>query len=397
MACQMPELDGYHATAEIRRQEGATRHTPIIALTAHATKRDRARCLAAGMDDYITKPFTSHLTHAALDDALQRALERRSHARARRGSPPRARVRPPRKRLAAVLDRSRLEHISRTCAARAERLADVFMRGARASAVSPTPKLPATQRPCGASRTLSRALPQPSEQHECIKRATDSARPPRAAGPPTCRPTRRIPRARSRLLGSPSRRQTEGQATNDGMTHPGQAPVTGRPRPLPTAMRPCAPCRWRSRASSRVPRRGSRRGRGDRTRRDTQTRRRDPRRQHAGRRRDPRNPCRPRPLTRDRDRDPIGRRDTQRRNRPLPRSRIHFTNGTLHVQGRPYWQWSASSAETIRRRVPAGSRQLVSATRPAPTSLDSRCGLLTGAASLSPGRGWRCVARIVVG
>jgi len=131
MACQMPELDGYHATAEIRRQEGATRHTPIIALTAHATKRDRARCLAAGMDDYITKPFTSHLTHAALDDALQRALERRSHARARRGSPPRARVRPPRKRLAAVLDRSRLEHISRTCAARAERLADVFMRSPR--------------------------------------------------------------------------------------------------------------------------------------------------------------------------------------------------------------------------------------------------------------------------
>jgi len=72
MDCQMPEMDGMTATGAIRKAEALTgKHVPIIAMTAHAMQGDRERCIAAGMDDYISKPLDASQLQAILEKWLE--------------------------------------------------------------------------------------------------------------------------------------------------------------------------------------------------------------------------------------------------------------------------------------------------------------------------------------
>jgi len=89
MDCHMPRLDGYAATREIRARDTTVRRVPIVAMTANSVEGERERCLAAGMDDYVSKPLTIDVLDAALRRWVPEAPARaEAPARRRPSSPP---------------------------------------------------------------------------------------------------------------------------------------------------------------------------------------------------------------------------------------------------------------------------------------------------------------------
>jgi len=76
MDVQMPEMDGFEATSAIREKERfAGRHIPIVAMTAHALKGDEERCLAAGMDAYISKPIRTNELFSTIEKVLRKSSQ----------------------------------------------------------------------------------------------------------------------------------------------------------------------------------------------------------------------------------------------------------------------------------------------------------------------------------
>jgi len=123
--CQMPVMDGYEATAAIREREARSRQDgedaariPIVALTGLAADADRERCLRAGMDDYLSKPFSVAAIQAILDKWLPNRPARIPEGRGGQPSPPGAAASretagvPPRHDAPPVIDRKAIAAIA---------------------------------------------------------------------------------------------------------------------------------------------------------------------------------------------------------------------------------------------------------------------------------------------
>jgi response regulator RpfG family c-di-GMP phosphodiesterase len=72
MDVQMPQMDGLEATRVIRQWEAGKSHIPVVALTAHAMESDRQRCVDAGMDAYVSKPFSADVLYATIEQLVGR-------------------------------------------------------------------------------------------------------------------------------------------------------------------------------------------------------------------------------------------------------------------------------------------------------------------------------------
>ena len=120
MDCQMPVIDGYTATQELRRREGSNRHTIVIALTANAMPEDREKCLASGMDDYISKPINLSLLNAL--------LQRWTGSRVESGVEEIISTAEP---TSLPVNLARLEEVTRGNKSRQQRLLEIFVENAQ--------------------------------------------------------------------------------------------------------------------------------------------------------------------------------------------------------------------------------------------------------------------------